>query len=117
MRNPTFFLLLLLIAVAVPPLVAVSDSLSGVNAQQAPAANPRQQPGATVTMYAPDQHDLYDGHFVLSAGRVHMVGGLNDPVGWNHMDNDAKTVKPVGGTAEIDVDEIKNTGKFEARLT
>ena len=32
------------------------------------------------------------------------------------MDNNATTVKPVGGTAEIDVDEIKNTGKFEARL-
>jgi len=48
----------------------VIDTLSGVDAQQAPAANPRQQPGATVTMYEPDQHDLYDGHFVLSAGRV-----------------------------------------------
>jgi len=45
-------------------------------AQQAP--NPRQQPGAAVTMYAPDQHDLYDGHFVLSAGRLSLVGGLND---------------------------------------
>ncbi len=70
MRNPTLFLLLLLIGVAVTPIVAVIDTLSGVDAQQAPAANPRQQPGATVTMYEPDQHDLYDGHFVLSAGRV-----------------------------------------------
>jgi hypothetical protein len=34
-------------------------------ARQAP--NPRQQPGATVTMFAPEQHDLYDGHFILSA--------------------------------------------------
>ena len=87
---------------------------SGVVAQQQP--NPRQQPGATITIYAPDQHDLYDGHFVISANRVYMVGSLNDPPGWNHMDNDAKTVKAVSGTAEIDVDEIKNTGKFEARL-
>jgi hypothetical protein len=116
MRNPTFFILLLAVGVAVPPLVAVIDTLSAVKAQQASAPNPRQQPGATVTMYAPDQHDLYDGRFVLSASRVYMIGGLNDPVGWNHMDNDAKTVKPVGGTAEIDVDEIRNTGKFEARL-
>jgi hypothetical protein len=67
-------------------------------------------------VFAPEQHDLYDGHFVISANRIHMVGSLNDPPGWNHMDNDAKTVKPVSGTAEIDVDEIKNTGKFEARL-
>ena len=80
------------------------------------AANPRQQPGATITMYAPDQHDLYDGHYVISANRIHMVGALNDPAGWDHMDNDAKTVKPVQGTAEIDVDDLANRGKFEAQL-
>jgi hypothetical protein len=85
-----------------------------VAAQQ--PANPRQQPGATITMFAPEQHDLYDGHYVLSANRIHMVGGLNDPVGWDHMDNEAKTVKPVSGTAEIDVNDLTNAGKFEARL-
>ncbi len=79
-------------------------------------ANPRQQPGATVTMFAPEQHDLYDGRFILSAGRVYMVGSLNDPPGWNHMDNSGATAKPAAGMVEIDVDEIRNTGKFEARL-
>jgi hypothetical protein len=79
-------------------------------------ANPRQQPGAAVTMFAPEQHDLYDGRFVMSAGRIHMVGGLNDPEGWDHLDNDARNVKPVAGTAEIDVDEIKNTGTFLVKL-
>src|SRR5687767_11308584 len=100
-------------------LLAVSSILSAslatvVNAQQ--PANPRQQPGATITMFAPEQHDLYDGHFVLSANRIHMIGGLNDAPGWDHLDNEAKSVKPVSGTAEIDVDDLKNTGKFEARL-
>src|SRR6188508_1896846 len=85
---------------------------ASVSAQQ--PANPRQQPGATITMFAPEQHDLYDGHFVLSAGRIYMVGSLNDPPGWDHMDNAAATVKPVGGTAEIDVDDLKNTGTFTA---
>ncbi len=83
-------------------------------AQQAP--NPRQQPGAGVHIFAPDQHDLYDGHFVIAANRVHMVGGLNDPEGWDHLDNDATRVRPVTGSAEIDVDEIKNTGTFGAKL-
>jgi hypothetical protein len=69
-----------------------------------------------ITMFAPEQHDLYDGHFVMSAGRVYMVGGLNDPPGWDHLDNAAKTVRQVSGTAEIDVDEIRNSGRFEARL-
>ena len=47
---------------------------------------------------------------------IYMVGRLNDPGGWDHLDNEAKNVRPVAGTAEIDVNEIQNTGKFEARL-
>ena len=77
-------------------LVILAAMVGTAAAAQQPA-NPRQQPGATITMFAPEQHDLYDGHYVLSANRIHMVGGLNDPVGWDHFDNDAKTVKPVAG--------------------
>jgi len=84
------------------------------SAQQKP--DPRQQPGATITAFAPEQHDLYDGRFVLSAGRLYAVGGFNDPEGWDHIDNAAKNVRQVTGTVEIDVDEIRNTGTFEARI-
>src|SRR5688572_2155091 len=99
--------------------VVILSLLGGavITAQQQPAApNPRQQPGAMVHIFAPEQHDLYDGHFVISANRIYMVGGLNDPEGWDHLDNEAENVKPVSGTAEIDVNEIQNSGKFEARL-
>jgi hypothetical protein len=96
------------------PVLLLLLLATAVTAQQ--PANPRQQPGATITMFAPEQHDLYDGHYVLSANRIYMVGGLNDPAGWDHMDNDAKSVKPVAGTAEIDVNDLTNTGKFEVRL-
>ena len=68
--------------------------LSATVAAQTPP-NPRQQPGAKVHIFAPEQHDLYDGHFVISANRIYMVGGLNDPEGWDHLDNDAKNVRPV----------------------
>lgn len=81
-----------------------------------PAQNPRQQPGAAMHIYAPDQHDLYDGRFVISANRIHMIGGLNDPEGWDHLDNEATSARLVSGTAEIDVDEIRNTGTFVAKL-
>lgn len=81
-----------------------------------PAQNPRQQPGAAMHIYAPEQHDLYDGRFVVSANRIHMIGGLNDPEGWDHLDNEAKSARLVSGTAEIDVDEIRNTGTFVAKL-
>ena len=86
-------------------------------AAQQPANDPRQPPGAPVHVYAPEQHDLYDGRFIISANRIYMVGGLNDPVGWDHMDNAAANLRPAGGTVEIDVDEIRNTGTFEAKLT
>lgn len=77
---------------------------------------PRRQPGAAMTLYTPEQHDLYDGRFVLSAGRVYQVGGLRDAPGWDHMGNDGAGVHPVGGTVDIDVNEIENTGRFVARL-
>jgi hypothetical protein len=85
-------------------------------AAQEPQIDPRQQPAGAMRIFAPDQHDLYDGRFVISANRIYMVGGLNDPEGWDHLDNEARNVHPVTGTAEIDVDEIENTGTFEARL-
>jgi hypothetical protein len=97
-------------------VLAVLGVLFGVVLAAQQAVSPRQQPGAMITMFAPEQHDLYDGHYVLSANRIYMVGGLNDPAGWDHMDNEAKTVKPVSGTAEIDVNDLTNTGTFEARL-
>ena len=79
-------------------------------------ATPRKQPGAEIALYAPEQHDLYDGHFQLSAGRLYQVGRLNDSPGWDHMGNDASNVHLVAGTVEIAVDEIKNAGRFIARL-
>src|SRR5688572_71051 len=95
-------------------VIAVLSLFTAAVATQQP--NPRQQPGAPITVFAPEQHDLYDGRFILSANRVYMVGGLNDPVGWDHIDNAARNVKPVAGTVDINVDEIRNTGTFEARL-
>lgn len=88
----------------------------GAGTAAAQEATPRRQPGAEIALYAPEQHDLYDGRFTLSAGRIYQVGRLNDPAGWDHMGNDAANVHPVEGTVEIDVNEIENTGRFMARL-
>jgi hypothetical protein len=68
MRLTFLFVVLAVALVALTPI-----------AQQKP--DPRNQPGAPITVYAPDQHDLYDGHFVLSANRIYMVAGLTDPAG------------------------------------
>ena len=99
---------------AVAVAFAVGTLGVSVGGQQ---ATPRQQPGAEVALYAPEQHDLYDGHFVLTAQRLYMVGTLNDPPGWNHIGNDASSASPVEGTVEIDVNEAENTGRFVARMS
>ena len=79
-------------------------------------ATPRRQPGAEITLYAPEQHDLYDGRFVLEGTSVYQVGTLSDAPGWDHMGNDGENVRPVHGTVEIDVNEKADTGTFVARL-
>lgn len=100
------------------PTVAVAGIAAALASSLAAAqeATPRQQPGAIITLYAPDQHDLYDGRFVLSASRLHQIGALRDAPGWDHMGNDATNVRPIDGTVEIAVNEIENTGRFVARL-
>lgn len=97
-------------------LVVVVAAVLAFRALSAQQSTSRKQPGADITLYAPEQHDLYDGHFVLSASRVYEVGSLNDAAGWNHMGNDAAHVRPVQGRVDVDVDEIKNAGAFTARL-
>jgi len=77
----------------------------------------RRQPGAEMTLYTPEQHDLYDGRFVISGERIYQVGTLSDPPGWNHMGNDAASLRAVDGRVEIDVDELDNRGTFSARLS
>ncbi len=81
-----------------------------------PEPGARHQPGTEICLYAPEQHDLYDGRFILTGSRVYQVGTLSDATPWDHMGNDAATVGPVGGTVQIDVDEINNTGSFRAEL-
>lgn len=97
-----------------------AEDAGGQDAAQESAASaapdPRHQPGAGMTLYAPEQHDQYDGHFAISGGRLYMVGGLNDAPGWDHLGNGGDTAHPVSGSVEIDVNEIQNTGTFEARL-
>jgi len=91
-------------------------TMASSTATAAQEATPRRQPGAEITIYAPEQHDLYDGRFVLTGGRVYQAGTLGDPAGWDHLDNEAASVHAVEGTVDIDVDEIENTGRFVARL-
>jgi hypothetical protein len=77
---------------------------------------PRSQPGTEMGLYAPAQHELYDGRFRVAGSRIFQVGTLTDASPWDHMGNDASNLRPVHGEVEIDVDEIANTGSFRADL-
>ena len=98
------------------PICAFTAGLLAACASPDPEPGARYQPGTEMVLYAPEQHDLYDGRFILTGGRVYQVGTLADTEPWNHMGNDAANVGPVGGTVQIDVDEINNTGSFRAEL-
>ena len=76
----------------------------------------RVQPDTGMGIYTPEQHDLYDGRFIIEGSRVYQAGTLDDPSPWDHMGDDAGNLRPVGGTIELDVDEIRNTGTFRADL-
>jgi hypothetical protein len=82
---------------------------------QAPRG-PRSQPEAGMSLYAPSQHELYDGRFIIRGASVYQVGTLEDRPPWDHMGDDAKNLRSVAGEIAVDVDEIKNTGTFRAEL-
>ena len=83
-------------------------------AEREPGA--RYQPGTAMGLYTPEQHDLYDGRFIIAGTAVHQVGTLSDESPWDHMGDDASNVRAVGGTIELDVNERENTGTFRADL-
>ncbi len=102
-------------------LIAVVLGLIGVvrvTGQEQKPASPKQQEGTDLTIYSPKNHDLYDGHFVLSAGKVYMVGNLKGgKKKFDYIDNDAKNTHAVKGSFEIDVNEVKNTGTCVGKFT
>ena len=111
-RSVPLFLILTLVSL----LASCAREAPEAVQEFAEPAGPRSQPGTEMGIYTPEQHDLYQGRFRLSAGVLHQVGSLSDAPGWDHIDNNAENVSPVEGTVEIDVNEIDNTGTFTARI-
>jgi len=95
-------------------VAALGLAMTLAQAQQERSA--RSQPETQMGLYAPSQHELYDGEFHITGSRIFQVGTLDDASPWDHMGNDASNLRPVHGTAEIDVNEISNSGSFRAEL-
>ena len=98
-----------------PLFLIVAVALTAVAASPA-ERGPRNQPGTGMGLYAPEQHELYDGRFVIRGTRIYQAGALNDPSPWDHMDNEAARLRAVEGVIDIDVNEISNSGSFRAEL-
>jgi len=93
--------------------IILSSVATSALAQQ---RGPRSQPDTQMGMYAPDQHELYDGRFYVTGSRIFQAGTLNDASPWDHMGDDAGNLRPVHGQVVIDVNEITNSGAFKADL-
>ena len=72
--------LLPLVLIAVVALTAAAESAE---------RGSRNQPDTGMGLYAPEQHELYDGRFVIRGTRIYQAGALNDPSPWDHMDSQA----------------------------
>ena len=95
--------------------------LVSCNPQQSTTANStergaRSQPGTSMGIYTPEQHELYDGEFNVTGRSLYQIGTLNDESPWDHMGDDASNVRRVAGEVVIDVNEIDNSGTFQARI-
>ena len=97
-------------------LLAVTSLVVCANANTQTERGPRTQPETTMGMYAPNQHELYDGRFVIRGTDIYQVGTLSDAPPWDHMGDDATTLRAVQGEITFDVNEIQNTGAFRAEL-
>ncbi|HMB73528.1 MAG TPA: hypothetical protein VKQ06_08140 [Gammaproteobacteria bacterium] len=96
--------------------VMLAMLFAGPSAQAQQNRGPRSQPGTTMGIYAPSQHELYDGRFRIRGSRIYQAGTLNDESPWDHMGDDAGDLRAVHGTIDFDVNEIANTGTFRAEL-
>ncbi len=77
---------------------------------------PRSQPGADMSLYAPEQHALYDGQFKITGRRVYQAGLLGEAAPWDHMDNDATNLREVEGEIVFDVETLNTVMKQIGRI-
>ena len=97
-------------------LLLVGMVLLPVSLNAAEMRGPRSQPDTDMSLYAPEQHELYDGVFKITGRRIYQAGRLDEESPWDHMGDSADNLRPVGGEIVFDVNEIANSGTFRAEL-
>ena len=62
------------------------------------------------------EHPFYSGEFRLRGDRTTLVGSMGDASPWDHLDYAGKRLTQVKGIIVIEVNEITNTGRVEAKF-
>lgn len=96
-------------------LAAVSATLaSPAQAEDGKFGTPKGSEGTRI--FNATEHPHYSGEFRLKGDRGTLVGSVDDPPPWDHLDYAGTRLHAVKGTIEIDVNELTNTGKVVAEF-
>jgi hypothetical protein len=111
-----FFAVVAIAACGSPEIDVLSTDVREQSESTQIEKGPRTQPGTQMGLYTPEQHDLYDGRFIISGTRIFQAGTLADESPWDHLGDNASNLREVKGRVDFDVNEIDNTGSFRADL-
>lgn len=67
-------------------------------------------------IFTATEHPYYSGEFHLTGGRATLVGSMQDPSPWDHLDYAGKHLIPVQGSIDITVNELTNSGQVIAEF-
>jgi len=99
-------------------LLGLSLITSALTATYAGAADqfgtPKGDEGTRI--FKATEHPHYSGQFHLSGQRTTLIGSVNDPTPWDHLDYAGKHVIPVQGSIDIQVNELTNSGQVVAEF-
>jgi len=93
--------------VAITALVPVGVWISA-KAAEGQFGTPKDTEGTRI--FTATEHPYYSGGFHITGGRATLVGTVQDPSPWDHLDYAGKHLTSVKGTIAIDVQEGANTG-------
>jgi len=100
-------------AVGIVALVAIGLWISA-RAAEGQFGTPKDTEGTRI--FKATEHPYYSGEFHITGGRATLVGHVQDPSPWDHLDYAGTHLLPLKGWIEIDVSEIANTGRVVAEF-
>ena len=94
--------------------LAVIGWLFLAHAQESQFGTPKAHEGTRI--FKPTEHPYYSGEFRLKGERATLIGSMGDAPPWDHLDYAGKRLMPVKGIVVIEVNEVTNTGRVEAKF-